>query len=447
MKNTVSYPEGHVLLRNLSKAYPIISHGKGVYLYDTTGKRYLDAAGGALVSSIGHGNEEVAQEVFEQMRRVPYVNGQQFTSPVMESFADRLAALAPEGLNRVALLSSGSEAVEAAIKFARQLCVERGQHSKTKLIARNPGYHGNTLFALSASARPHYKKIYGPLLNDVLMIEAPYGYRCPVDYKTKGAEYYAAALEKCIQANGAENIMAFIFEPVIGSSAGGSTPPPGYYEKVSEICRKNKILMIADEILCGSGRTGKFFACEHYNIKPDVIVLGKGINGGVVPMSVLLVKDEHLKEMKSGTGYFQHAQTYLQSPSMAAAGLAVLRFYEKNQLVKNSETVGAYLHEKLKSEIATHPNVGSIAGIGLLAGVEFVEDRKTKKPFDRKKKVTESFVAKAFEKGLILWPNVGQADGVNGDLVMLGPPLIISKTEVDELVSLLKETLHGDFGA
>lgn len=448
MKQTVTYPDGHVLLRNLSKEYPLVSHGKGVYLYDNKGKRYFDGASGALVSSIGHGNEEVAQEIFEQMRRAPYVNGQQFTSPVMEAFADRLSALSPKGLNRVALLSSGSEAIEAAIKFARQLWVERGRPQKAKLIARTPGYHGNTLFALSASARPHYKKFFAPLLSPVEMVSAPYGYRFPGEnYEANGADYYTNELEQCILKNGAENIMAFIFEPVIGSSAGASTPPPGYFEKVSALCRKYEILMIADEVLCGSGRTGKFFACEHYKIEPDIAVLGKGINGGFVPMSCLIVKDEHLLEMKKGSGYFMHAQTYLQSPSMAAAGLAVLRFFEKNQILKNAFEMGAYLQEKLKKEISTHSNVGAVAGIGMLAGIEFVESRKDKKPFDRKKKMVESFVSKAFDNGLILWPNVGHADGVNGDLVMVGPPLVSTKAEIDELVLLLRQTLHSELGA
>ncbi len=442
---TVMYPQGNVLLRNLKKSFPLVSHGQGIYLFDTDGKRYLDASGGAMVVSVGHGQKELAQEIAEQMGKVAYVNGTQFTSPVMEEVATRLSKLAPGALNRVALLASGSEAIEAAVKFIRQLWVERGQAERSVFIARSPGYHGNTLFALSASARPHYKKFFGPLLSDVEMIEAPYEYRSPVDYESQGADYYAQKLEEKILALGAHKVAAFIAEPVIGSSAGASAPPPGYFEKVQAICRKHGILILADEVLCGSGRTGKFFASEHFNLEPDVVVLGKGINGGLMPVSALIVKDSHLEEMKNGSGAYMHAQTYLQVPSAAATVLAVLKFFEKNSLVKNSETTGAYLHEKLRAEILPLKNVGHTTGLGLLAGVEFVEDKNSKAPFPRGQKVIESFLQHASDRGLILWSNTGHANGVDGDLVMIAPPLIITHPQVDELVGLLKDCIQSFF--
>ncbi|MBY0370587.1 aminotransferase class III-fold pyridoxal phosphate-dependent enzyme [bacterium] len=446
MRTTVTYPEGHVLLRNLHRNYPVISHGQGVYLYDSKGKRYLDAAGGALVMSCGHGIAEIADSIAAQLKKVGYVNGTQFTSEVMENFADRLAAKAkPLGLDRVAILGSGSEAMEAAVKFARQIWVERGEPERGTFIARVPGYHGNTFYALSASGRPHYKKLFGPLLSKVATVSAPYGYRCPVDYETQGAAHYAKELETLIEKEGPKTIAGFLVETISGSSTGGWTPPPGYYEQMTAVCKKYGILVIADEVLCGAGRTGKFFAAEHYGLKPDIAVLGKGINSGYMPVSAVLVRQSDVDLIKKGTGYFLHAQTYLQSPCMAATGLAVLDYMDKHGLVENSATTGAYLHDRLQKRISGLPGVGCTAGRGLLAGVEFVKDKGTKQPFDRSAKMVEGFLAIAFEKGLTLWPNIGQADGVNGDLVVMGPPLSLTKPQADEIVDLLEQSIHAFF--
>ncbi len=443
----VKYPDGHVVLRNLNKDYPVISHGEGIYLFDKAGKRYLDAAGGALVISAGHGNREVAERISQQLSKVAYVNGTQFTNDAAENLAARLALLSPDPeLNRSFFLCSGSEAVESAVKFARQLWMERKQPQRHKLIARVPSYHGNTLYALSASARPHYKKYYGPLLHEVVTIPAPYEYRSQVsDYLGHGGEYYARYLEEAILKEGPDTIAAFIVEPIIGSSAGASLPPPGYFERVQEICRKYGILIIADEIMCGAGRTGKFFASDHYGLKPDLLLLGKGISSGYVALSAVMVKDAHLREMKAGTGYFMHAQTYLQAPSMAIAGVAVLEYFEKYRAIENSEKMGAFMHSLLHRELDDLAHVGFITGRGLFAGVEFVEDKKTKKPFDRSQKIAENFTTYAFERGLILWPNFGQADGTHGDLVVFGPALMITEAQVNELVSLLKQTIVSYF--
>jgi adenosylmethionine-8-amino-7-oxononanoate aminotransferase len=441
---TVRYPDGNVLLRNLSRTFPVVTHGEGIWLFDEDGKRYLDAAGGAMVASVGHGNREVADAIHAQMLKVGYVNGTQFTTEVMETFARRLCARAPGGLNRLALLSSGSEAVEAAVKFVRQLWVEHGETERSVFIARTPGYHGNTLFALSASARPHYRKLFKPLLSDVVMVPAPYEYRSGLkDYAKEGADHYARQLEETIERIGPKRVAGFLAEPVIGSSAGASLPPPGYFEKVQALCRKHGILIVADEVLCGAGRTGKFFASEHFGLEPDVITLGKGINGGYVPVSALLVHDKHLREMKNGTGYFVHMQTYMQSPSMAAAGLACLDYMERHKLIENSASTGAYLHEKLRSEILPLPFVGNVAGKGLLAGVELVRDKATRAPFARAEKKVEALVAAGYESGLTLWPNTGHADDTNGDLVMLAPPLTITRAEVDELIRRLRTTIEA----
>jgi adenosylmethionine-8-amino-7-oxononanoate aminotransferase len=440
------YPQGHLLYRNLSRNYPQITHGKGVYLFDESGKSYLDAAGGALVASVGHGNTEVSELIAEQLSKIAYVNGMHFTSGPAEELSERLSRYAAQAFSgqkyRSLFLCTGSEAVEAAIKFARQLHFERGHDQRAKLLVRTPSYHGNTLFALSASGRPHYQKVFKPLLSEVLTVSAPYEYRTPVkDYPKDGAQHYLQELEKKIEDSGPESIMGFLFEPVIGSSAGASLPPPGYFQGVQALCKKHGILTLADEILCGSGRTGSFFASEPESITPDILVLGKGLAGGYAPLSAILVKEEHLEEIQKGSGNFMHAQTYLHHAASTAAGCAVLRFFERNNLLENAQRIGTLLHQKLHEAFDSHPQVGRITGRGLLAGMEFVENPTTKKPFSRTEKYAEKLVEKSLNNGLTLWPNVGQADGVNGDLVVMGPPLTLTAAEAEELIHRLKLSL------
>jgi adenosylmethionine-8-amino-7-oxononanoate aminotransferase len=447
MGTSVQYPQGNVVLRNLSKPLPIIVRGEGPYLFDKAGKKYFDASGGALVVSVGHGNKEVAAKIAAQLSQVGYVNGTQFTSEPTEKLASLLARYAdPLGLDRVFFLNSGSEATEAAIKFARQLCVERKQEKRTKIIARMPSYHGNTLFALSASGRPHYKKYYGPLLSDVLTLATPVEYRYAGNY-AESADKFAKEFEDLVKREGPEEIFAFIAEPVVGSSAGGALPPPGYFEKIQEICRRYGILIIADEVMVGAGRTGKFFASEWFGLEPDILTLGKGLNGGYTALSAVLVKQAHVDEMKKGSGYFMHAQTFMQAPCMTAVGLAVLEYMKEHQVVENSRRVGDYLHKGLHQKFDNHPNVGFISGKGLFAGIEFVADKKTGKPFPRSEKVVERLVTHALDQGITLWPNSGNVNGVDGDLVMLGPPLTITTGQADELLRILEGAIQSFFSA
>ncbi len=447
MKNMIRYPDGNVLLRNLARDMPVIARGDGIYLYDRSGKRYVDASSGALVVSVGHGNREVADRIHAQLCAVGYVNGTHFTSEVTEDLATRLATLAAAEipaarLTRAAFLSSGSEVVEAAVKFVRQLWMERGQPKRTKMLARVPSYHGNTLYALSMSGRPHYKKLYGPMLSEVVTTASPYPYRSGLaDYERDGADHYGRLLEEVIEREGPETIAAFIAEPVIGSSAGAAVPPRGYFERVGEICRKHGILTIADEILCGAGRVGSFYACTRTGFSPDLLVLGKGIGGGCAPLSVLMCRQEHLDEMKRGSGYFQHAQTYLQAPMMTAAGVAVLDYFERHALVARAARVGEHMLKRLRERLLPLPGVGSVQGLGLLAGVEFVADKATRAPYPRGKKLVEGLIAALFAEGVITWPNVGQANGTDGDLIMIGPPLVIDETQVDELCDTLARVI------
>lgn len=441
---------GHVFYRKLDHELPKIVRGQGVYLFDERGKRYLDACGGAMVASVGHGVQEIADAVGAQARTLAYVNGTMFTNEPVEALAGELAKLAPPGIDKAYFLSSGSEAVEAALKLARQYHVERGETSRRIIISRTPGYHGNTLLALSASARPHYRALYEPWLIEVRMIDAPYPYRAGA----RGAESPALtgdALEEAIVAAGAGNVAAFIAEPIGGSSTGASVPPPGHYARIREICDRHGVLFIADEVLCGVGRTGKFFALEHYKdghnnaIAPDIVVLGKGLNGGYVPLSAMLTTQEIFQTIAKGKyGALVHAQTYSHHAVGSAAALATLRYIERHGLVERAATVGARLQERLQSLASEGDGaelIGDVRGLGMLSGVEFVADRKTKQPFARSLKIAEQLVAAALARGLVLWPNTGHADGINGDLVLIAPPLTISGDEIEELVALLRDSI------
>ncbi len=430
------YPETGVFYRALDREFPLIERGEGCWLIDDKGRRYLDACGGAYVANLGHGVSEVSQAIAEQIGRVAYVNGTAFTSEPAEALAAELRTLNPKGLDYSYFLSSGSEAVEAALKLARQFWVESGKPGKHKIIARTPGYHGNTLLALSASARGHYKKMYGPWLVPVTMIPAPYPYRCEPGSPALTAE----ALEEAILKEGADSVAAFIAEPVGGSSTGGSVPPKDYYKRVREICDRHSVLFVADEVLCGSGRTGKWTALEHFDVLPDIMTLGKGLSGGYVPLSAVVTSRKIIDPIANGSGAFKHAQTFSHSPVICAAGLAAVRHIKKNKLVQRSADMGAVLHRKLQALLAL-PSVGDVRGLGLLAGIEFVADKKTKAPFPRKLKFAETFVASALDAGLVVWPNVGHADGENGDLVMVAPPFVIEETEIDEIVSRFKTAL------
>ena len=432
------YPETGVFYRSLDRAFPLITSGEGCWLIDDSGRRYLDACGGAFVANLGHGVSEVADAVAAQIRKVAYVNGTAFTNEPAELLAAELRTLSPKGLDYAYFLSSGSEAVEAALKLARQHWVESGKPGKHKIIARAPGYHGNTLLALSASARGAYKKMFAPWLVPVTMIPAPYPYRCAPDAPAMTAD----ALETAILKEGADAVSAFIAEPVGGSSTGGAVPPKYYFKRVREICDKHSVLFIADEVLTGSGRTGKWAAMEHFGVLPDIMTLGKGLSGGYIPLSAVLASKKVLDPIANGTGAFKHAQTFSHSPATCAAGLAAVRHIKKNGLIARCADMGALLHRKLSALLAL-PSVGDVRGLGLLAGVEFVADKKTKAPFPRSLKFAEAFVASALDAGLVVWPNTGHADGENGDLVMIAPPFIITEAEIDEIVVRFKTALES----
>ncbi|MDE1976808.1 MAG: aspartate aminotransferase family protein, partial [Elusimicrobia bacterium] len=369
--------------------------------------------------------------------KVAYVNGTAFTNEPAEELAQELAELMPSGLHKFYFLSSGSEAVEAALKMARQYWVERGKPAKHKIIARTPGYHGNTLLALSASAREHYKTLYGDWLVPVAQIPAPYPYRCGCEGNPECPACSGQALEEAIRKEGAESVAAFIAEPVGGSSTGASVPRTGYYKRIRDICDANEVLFVADEVLCGAGRTGRWTAIERYGVLPDIMTLGKGLSGGYVPLSAVAASEKVHDAIKRGSGAFNHAQTFSHAPSICAAGLAAVRHIKKNKLVPQAESTGAVLQKKL-SALENLPGIGDVRGIGMLAGVEFVSDKGKKTPFPRNLKIAERFADNAKDAGLIVWPNYGHWRG-EGDLALVAPPFIIAEHEIDQLVSLFSK--------
>ncbi len=433
--------EHFVFYRKLGQPLPTIVRGEGVWLFDDRGRRYLDASGGAMVTNIGQGVGEVAEAIRRQAATLAYVNGTAFTNEPVEELAELLARKAPGALDRVYFLSSGSEAVEAALKLARQYHVERGEPARRVVIAQQPGYHGNTMLALSASARGHYKTMFAPWMMDVVMIDAPYPYRTIPD---------PDALERAIRTAGPENVAAFIAEPVGGSSTGASFPDPGYFARIREVCDRYGVLFVCDEVLTGAGRTGKYFAIEHFRaadgtpVVPDVITMGKGLNGGYAPLSALITS-RRIVDTFASSGAFMHAQTYSHHPVSAAAALAVQRYIDERDLVRRAETVGRRLGERLvRLSESTSPGaglIGNVRGVGMLWAIEFVADRTTKEPFPRDRKLAEGVVATARDNGLVVWPNVGHADGKNGDLIVIAPAFTIEENDIDELIDRLSKTL------
>ena len=436
------YPETHVLYRNLARAYPLIIKGEGCWLYDSEGRSYLDACGGACVACLGHGVTAVVDAMVEQVRRVGYVSGMAFTNEAVEALADELARLSQGDLQHFYFLSSGSDAIEAALKLARQYWVELGQGEKQEIIAFAPAYHGNTLLALSLGARERYKTFFQPWLVEVQRIPAPYSYRCPCRGLDAACPRCSGRiLEEALLRIGPERVAAFIAEPVGGSSTGAVVPRDDYWCTIREICDRYGVLWVADEVLVGAGRTGTWSALEPYAAVPDLQVMGKGISGGYAPLAAVAAPRRIVDVLAAGSTALLHAQTYVHAPAMCAAGLASIRYLLRGDLLARCARMGALLHERLQTLLGL-PHVGDIRGRGLLAGIEFVEDVESRMPFLREQRFAERFTASAERAGLMVWPNTGQADGVNGDLVMLAPPFSISEAEIDEIMTRFRTALE-----
>ncbi|MBM4277739.1 MAG: aminotransferase class III-fold pyridoxal phosphate-dependent enzyme [Deltaproteobacteria bacterium] len=443
-----AYPKGHVFYRKLSRTYPLVTQGEGIYLYDEKGRRYIDGSGGALVVNVGHGQKEIVQKMVEQMGQVGYVHGTQFTTRSIEEYAETLGGILPDGLEKIYFLSGGSESIEAAIKFARQYFLESGHTQRWRVISRWHSYHGNTLGALSLTGRIGMRKPYLPLLIDFPHFPPPYCYRCPFNLSYPQCELECAkTLEQVIQMEGPETISAVILEPIGGATIGALVPPEGYLSLIRKICDRFGILLIDDEVMTGMGRTGKWFAVKHWDISPDIMVLGKGMSSGYFPLSAMITRSEFVERVKERAGGFVHGHTFSHHPVACAVGLAVIQFIKEKKLIEQSAKRGAYLLKRL-DELKVFRFVGDVRGRGLMTAIEFVKDQKTKEPFPRVERFTERVIDLAFEHGLILYPGTGFVDGINGDMVMVGPPLIIEEDQVDELIEILKKTFKSisEFG-
>ena len=435
----------HIFGRTAKAVMPVAVKGDGCYIIDEHGKRYFDGSGGAAVSCLGHSNEKVRAAVREQVDQLEFAHTGFFTSPVAETLADKLIAHAPPGIDRVYLVSGGSEAVEAAIKLARQYYMEIGQPQRQHVIARRQSYHGNTLGALAAGGNEWRRAQFAPLLVPTTHISPCYAYRGQADDETP--EQYglrvANELETEIKRLGTDTVMAFIAEPVVGATLGAVPAVPGYFKRIREICDQYGVLLILDDVMCGMGRTGYLYACEHDGISADIITIAKGLGAGYQPIGALLASKKIYEAISNGSGFFQHGHTYLGHPVAAAAANAVIDILTAPGMMQRVTTQGDKLKAALEAEFGQHPNVGDIRGRGLFLGVELVQDRATKATFDPARKLHASIKAHAFEHGLICYPMGGTIDGKHGDHVLLAPPFIMEDDQIDEVVGKLSQAIDA----
>ncbi|HET9823591.1 MAG TPA: aspartate aminotransferase family protein [Burkholderiaceae bacterium] len=429
----------HVIHRSLRATPPVAVGGEGVWLIDAAGRRYLDASGGAAVSCLGHGHPDVLAAMHRQIDQLAYAHTGFFTTEVAETLADHLSAHAPPGFDHVYFVSGGSEAIEAALKLARQHFVERGEGERALFIGRRQSYHGNTLGALAVGGNEWRRRQFAPLLVDVLRVAPCY------EYRDRRAEESQAAytqrlldeLEATIVAAGPKRVIAFVAETVGGATAGVLTATPGYFKGVREICDHHGVLWIADEVMCGMGRTGSLHAVQQEGAAPDLIAIAKGLGGGYQPIGAVLAHERVIAPLRDGSGFFQHGHTYLGHPTACAAALAVQRVIERDRLLDNVRARGEQLMHALHERLGAHPHVGDLRGRGLFVGVELVADRATKAPFDPAKKLHARLKARAFAQGLLVYPMGGTVDGLHGDHVLLAPPFICTAADIDLIVERL----------
>jgi adenosylmethionine-8-amino-7-oxononanoate aminotransferase len=429
----------HILHRAIGGSLPVAASGQGIEIVDTAGKRYLDASGGAAVSCLGHGHPAVTAALHAQLDKLAYAHTSFFTTEVAEQLADTLIADAPPGIGHVYLVSGGSEAIEAALKMARQYFAERGEKQRRHIIARRQSYHGNTLGALAAGGNERRRAPFAPLLIETHHVEPCFAYRFqqPGESEEAYGQRAADALEAKILELGGDTVMAFVAETVVGATAGAVPPVKGYFKRVREICDKYGVLLILDEVMCGMGRTGTLHACEQEGIAPDLMTIAKGLGGGYEPIGAVLLGERLFKAFAEGSGFFQHGHTYIGHPLACAAGLAVQQTIKRDKLLANVQAMGAHLRRRLGERFGNHAHVGDVRGRGLFQAIELVEDRLTKAPFDPAAKLHAKVKKAAMARGLMVYPMGGTIDGQRGDHVLLAPPFIVTESQVDEIVDRL----------
>jgi len=438
------HPHGQVFYRRMAHDHPSIVRGDGVYLYDRNGKKYLDGSGGAIVVNAGHGIEPISQAIAEQAGKAAYIHPTMFTADIIEMYAEELAKIVPIEDPKFYFQTSGSEAMETAIKLARQIQVERGEKERYITISRWMSYHGLSLGALAVTGKEKMRQLYKPMFKDVPHIHPPFCYRCPYDREYPDCDLMCAnALEEEVLKQGPDKVSAFIAEPVSGATLGAVVPPEGYWQRIREICDQYGVLLIADEVMTGMGRTGKWFAVEHWDVTPDIITIGKGAASGYYPLSIVAVRGEYVDLIAKGRGDFSHGGTFSHNAVGAAAGMATLKYLQDEKLFEKVTEKGKFLSEQLNLQIGNLPNVGDIRGMGLMWGVEFVKDKESKQPFDASIHLGQKIADEAFRLGLVIYPGAGSVDGVRGDHVMIGPPFCIDGEESMQLVKLLGEAIQA----
>jgi adenosylmethionine-8-amino-7-oxononanoate aminotransferase len=434
-----------ILHRNIHTNYPTAVGGSGIELIDAQGRRYIDASGGAAVSCLGHGHPDVRAALHAQLDKIAYAHTSFFTTEAAEALADRLVADAPAGISHVYLVSGGSEAIEAALKMARQYFVEKGELQRRNIIARRQSYHGNTLGALATGGNEWRRAQFRPLLIETHHIDPCFAYRLqqPGESDAAYAARAAQALEDKILELGRDTVIAFVAETVVGATAGAVPPVADYFKHIRKICDRYGVLLILDEVMCGMGRTGTLHACEQDGIAPDIMTIAKGLGGGYQPIGAALLNKKIFDAFANGSGFFQHGHTYLSHPMACAAGLAVQEVVRKERLLDNVKQMGARLAQRLNDRFHNHAHVGDIRGRGLFMALEFVDDRSAKTPFDPQLKLNTRIKREAMARGLMVYPSGGTIDGARGDHVLVAPPFIVDAAAIDTIVERLGDAVDA----
>jgi len=434
-----------LLHRNARIIPPVAMRAIGVEIFDAEGRAYLDASGGAAVSCLGHGHPDVLAALHAQLDSLAYAHTSFFTSEAAEALAERLIADAPEGLTQVYLVSGGSEAIEAALKMARQYFVEKGEPQRRHIIARRQSYHGNTLGALATGGNAWRRAPFQPLLIETHHVDPCFAYRFRRQDETS-ADYAARAarsLEDKILELGHDEVIAFVAETLVGATAGAVPPVGDYFRRIREICDRYGVLLVLDEVMCGMGRTGMLHACEAEGISPDLMTIAKGLGGGYQPIGAVLIGAPIFEAIRDGSGFFQHGHTYMGHPMAAAAAFVVQEVIRRDRLLDNVVAMGARLATGLRERFGQHPHVGDMRGRGLFQAIELVADRATQQPFPAALKLHARIKREAMARGLMVYPMGGTIDGVNGDHVLIAPPFIVAPNHIERIVDRLGEAIDA----
>lgn len=437
-----------ILHRSIAHRYPVAERGRGLVIRDAEGKEYIDASGGAAVSCLGHSHPDVLAAMHAQLDKLAYAHTSFFTTAIAEELGEDLIAHAPPGISHVYFVSGGSEAIEAALKMARQYFVEIGQPQRRHFIARRQSYHGNTLGALAVGGNEWRRKQFAPLLIETHHVSPCFEYRGrrPDETPAQYGERLARELEAQIEALGPDTVIAFIAETVGGATSGAITAVEGYFRRVREICDRHGILLILDEVMCGMGRTGMLHACGQEGIAPDLMAIAKGLGGGFAPIGAVLVAEKILNAFEAGSGMFQHGHTYLGHPLACAGALAVQQVIRRDNLLENVRRQGAHLTRRLNERFGNHHHVGDVRGRGLFQAIELVRDRAKQEPFDPKHKLHARIKQEAMVRGLMVYPMGGTIDGARGDHVLLAPPFITDAKAIDTIVERLGDSVDAAIG-